>query len=270
MEDKKSYYAIIPANVRYDKELTPNAKLLYGEITALCNEKGFCWASNSYFANLYEVSNKSISKWVKQLAKQGYVATELIYRKGTKEVEQRRIYLTYGSNVPYPGEEMFHTPGEEMFQDNNTSFNNTTNIERNDEGEDSSPTSEKFDQSTIEYQLSQRLYDKMVQNDSKAKHPNLSKWAEHIDKLIRLDERSIEDIERVIDYCQDDDFWKSNILSTNKLRMKFPQLYLKVKDRPVSKTITKSTDKGPKYKGREYAEETKAPPQRANYEGRGY
>ena len=37
----KSYYAVIPANIRYDDDLTPNAKLMYGEITALSNEQGY-------------------------------------------------------------------------------------------------------------------------------------------------------------------------------------------------------------------------------------
>lgn len=73
-ENQKSYYAIIPANVRYDKELTANAKLLYGEITALCNEKGYCWATNGYFADRLECSQTSISRLIKQLANRGYVS----------------------------------------------------------------------------------------------------------------------------------------------------------------------------------------------------
>ncbi|HBI1964003.1 TPA: helix-turn-helix domain-containing protein, partial [Enterococcus faecalis] len=55
MNEHRGYYAIIPAIVRYDNHLNGNAKLLYGELTALANEKGYCWATNQYFANLYNV-----------------------------------------------------------------------------------------------------------------------------------------------------------------------------------------------------------------------
>ena len=41
-EKNISYYAVMTAEVRYDKELCPNAKLLYAEITALSNTKGYC------------------------------------------------------------------------------------------------------------------------------------------------------------------------------------------------------------------------------------
>ena len=91
----KAYYAIIPANVRYDKDLTPNAKLMYGEITALCNEKGYCWASNSYFAELYKSSNRTVSRWISQLADKGYIKLEIIYKENTKEVLERRIYIYF-------------------------------------------------------------------------------------------------------------------------------------------------------------------------------
>lgn len=70
---EKSYYAIIPAKVRYDKSLCPNAKLLYGEITALCNEKGYCWATNYYFSTLYNVSVRSIVNWLNELESSGHI-----------------------------------------------------------------------------------------------------------------------------------------------------------------------------------------------------
>lgn len=119
---QKSYYAIIPANVRYDKELTPNAKLLYGEITALCNEKGYCWASNSYFSELYNVSKVSVSKWINQLIAKGYIKTTIQYKEGTKEILNR--YLTI---VNDPIKEKLNTPIKEKFKDNNTVINNTKN-----------------------------------------------------------------------------------------------------------------------------------------------
>ncbi|KQS45932.1 hypothetical protein ASG38_15090 [Flavobacterium sp. Leaf359] len=79
-----SYYAIIPANVRYDSALIPAAKLLYGEITALCNKDGYCWAENAYFAELYGVSIFTISRWISQLQNGGYIDMEIIKSEGNK------------------------------------------------------------------------------------------------------------------------------------------------------------------------------------------
>ena len=47
-EIKPNYFAVIPANVRYDNELTEKEKLLYGEITCLSNKEGYCFALNNY------------------------------------------------------------------------------------------------------------------------------------------------------------------------------------------------------------------------------
>lgn len=128
--ENPSYYAIIPANVRYDKDLPPNAKLLYGEITALCNKEGYCWASNDYFANLYGVSIRSVKLWIKSLFNKGYINCELIYKKGSKEVEKRIIKINDNPvkiSSP-PSEKNFTTPSEKNCTDNNTRDNNTNNI----------------------------------------------------------------------------------------------------------------------------------------------
>ena len=117
---QKNFYAIIPAFVRYDKDLQPNAKLLYGEITALSNEKGFCWAENEYFANLYNVSKTSISKWISSLIKKQYIISEIVYKQGTKEIEHRYLRIVGGGI-----EEKLNTPIEEKLKDNNTSNNIT-------------------------------------------------------------------------------------------------------------------------------------------------
>ena len=78
MEDKPNYYAIVPANVRYDKDLVPNAKLIYAEISALCNAKGYCYASNGYFAEIYNVAEETVSRWITQLKDKGYIDIKFV------------------------------------------------------------------------------------------------------------------------------------------------------------------------------------------------
>ncbi len=91
--DEPNYFAIIPANVRYDKNLRDKAKLLYGEITALCNKEGVCWAKNEYFADLYDVTKTTVSTLIKNLIDNGYIKSKLIYKEGTKEILNRYLSI---------------------------------------------------------------------------------------------------------------------------------------------------------------------------------
>lgn len=136
MEEKRAYYAVIPADVRYNKNLKDKAKLLYGELTALANEKGYCWASNSYFAELYEVSKSTISRLIKNLNEEGYINVELVYEG--KEIVGRKIYInsatpirknerTYKQECEEGLSKIEHTPIRKNVKDNNTVLNNTIN-----------------------------------------------------------------------------------------------------------------------------------------------
>ena len=97
MKEKPNYYAIIPAEVRYSKALIPNAKLLYAEITALCNMNGKCTASTEYFCRLYEVSKVSVQKWLKNLEDNNHIRRVNKYKPHSKQIECRVITLV---NVP--------------------------------------------------------------------------------------------------------------------------------------------------------------------------
>ena len=96
MKEQPNYYAVISAEVRYDKNLTANAKLLYAEITALLNINGECFATNKYFSKLYGKSVVTISKWVSELVANGYVSTYYTYKGGTKEIDRRYIRILKG------------------------------------------------------------------------------------------------------------------------------------------------------------------------------
>lgn len=96
MTERPNYYAILSAEVRYDNRLKANVKLLFAEITALCNMNAECFASNKYFAELYGKEKGTISGWVSQLVKYGYIKLNYTYKEGTREISHRYIKIIRG------------------------------------------------------------------------------------------------------------------------------------------------------------------------------
>ena len=93
-----SYWAVIPAKVRYS-DLKPSAKLLYGEITCLQNKTGYCFATNRYFSELYGVTKNTVSSWVSQLEKKGFITVE-VERNQHKQIIKRKIGITEKGATP--------------------------------------------------------------------------------------------------------------------------------------------------------------------------
>lgn len=73
MSEIKSYYAIIPAEIRYDNKLDPISKLLYGEIIVQCNRKGICNIPIKYFSDLFKIKKRKVQKAFLQLEENGYI-----------------------------------------------------------------------------------------------------------------------------------------------------------------------------------------------------
>lgn len=131
-KEKPNYFSILTAEVRYDENLSASEKICYSEITALTGKYGYCYATNSYFAKLYKVSKNTVSNWIKNLEKYGYISTKLVYKDNSLEIEKRKIYITptiknndtppqkYGEGYPQKYGEGIH----KNMEDNNININN--------------------------------------------------------------------------------------------------------------------------------------------------
>ncbi|EGQ3451922.1 DnaD domain protein [Staphylococcus pseudintermedius] len=189
MDEQPNYYSIIPANVRYDKELKPMEIIMYGEITALANKHGYAYASNSYFADLYQVHKKTVSNWINHLKEKGYIKT-VVTRNEDMSVKDRKIYITppyemkNGEGYPqkngegYPQKDSH--PIHKKTEENNTSIN-ITSINR-----DRDETSKLFQLISKEIE--------MIQNPLKA---------QELEQAIEsFESNKVEIVQVAIDYCK--------------------------------------------------------------------
>lgn len=125
--ERPTFHAVIPATVRYSA-CSASAILLYGEISALCQKEGYCWASTGYFAGVYRASERSVFRWLAELEKAGFIKTE----PAVNQHGQRRI-VTFESALPEVARQNWHVKNV---------THNDTRIE-NDTSEELPPVSPK-------------------------------------------------------------------------------------------------------------------------------
>ena len=209
----KSYYAIIPANIRYDDDLTPNAKLMYGEITALSNEQGYCYGTNKYFANLYTVSTVSVSNWIKQLNDKEYIRVKYMYMPGTTQIKERRIFIsTPLKKSLIPPQRKVNDPLKEKFKVINNNIYNNNNIINNTVKSKNNKFSVLVKNSLDPIAS---LFPEKLRPKTKAQK---DAWLDCIDKLDRLDKYNPRKVYFISKKVRRDDFWRDNFLSILKLR----------------------------------------------------
>ena len=131
------------------------------------------------------------------------------------------------SKIEYPDIRKSNT-GNSKIECQDVRKSNKSNNDLNNNDLSIKEECENFSHDSDEIKLSKLLFKKMKENNDKAKEPDYQKWAEHIDKLMRLDKYSADEITKMIEFCQSDHFWKSNILSTKKLREKAGTLIIQM------------------------------------------
>lgn len=83
---------VIPTSLLGDNRLTFLKRLLLIDILSLCKKKGYCWATNKCFKNLFNVSKQTVSKSISSLSKYGYIVLE--YDRKEKNNSKRVIRLS--------------------------------------------------------------------------------------------------------------------------------------------------------------------------------
>ena len=82
----------IPAKILLNKDLSDKEKIILSMILYLSEEKGSCFASNKYIANIVNVTPERVSKIISSLKDKGYISVKLKYKTDSKEIEERQIY----------------------------------------------------------------------------------------------------------------------------------------------------------------------------------
>jgi uncharacterized phage protein (TIGR02220 family) len=138
MSNQREFTGVfIPAHIWVSNEIGPMEKLILGEISALSQKNGWCYATRKHFASWMHCSEANVTYYLTKLLKAGYI--EQVERQGAptlRRVVSEKFYVKqepvnvvdpYPSNVFTPTRKEALPPGSNDFTPLNTSINTSSN-----------------------------------------------------------------------------------------------------------------------------------------------
>lgn len=103
INERANFYCTITADILYRKDLSPRQKLLIAMISNLSNVNGYCWASNSHFAEALDCDERTIRRELNILEEKIGLGRIMNLDKDGKEYF-RILVLPEGLNRPNLGD----------------------------------------------------------------------------------------------------------------------------------------------------------------------
>lgn len=221
-------YGFIPKLVMVDTDLTVEAKSIYAYLASYSGAGMSSYPSTELMLKHLNMSKNRYLKHRQLLIDKGYITVnqqrvETGFSKNIYILNQEPTKIVGLQNVPTRNVSTQNVPAQNE-PINSNSFNNNS-LNNNSTKKESVKKSRKrtYDAHSVEMKLAVLLYEK-IKADIDIAEPNLQNWADHIRLMIERDKREPKHIAQMIQFAREDDFWKSNILSTQKLRKNFDTL----------------------------------------------
>jgi DNA-binding MarR family transcriptional regulator len=138
-------------------------------------------------------------------------------------------------------------PREQALDPLNSNFNYDSNSDLDSSSSENASASRTAEKIRPEHtDLAELLAYRIQQNNPDGKPPTpkqLQNWANDVRLMIERDKRPIEQIRELLEWTQQDEFWKANVLSMGKLREKYDQLLIKSRQVAIRGTTNGRGDK---------------------------
>lgn len=214
----------------------------YGYWCSWSGDDDFLYAAENRIERslLIDIINESLRRdlFSTELYEKYQILTSTGIQKRYAEVIKRRKKIDIVSKYVLIGHALCKHDANMMQAENAHDVSKSTQREREIESKEK----EKYLEDSDPSRIANFLFHNILKHKPDFLKPNIQKWSDDADKMLRIDKRDLETVKKLIAWCQADDFEKSNVLSIAKLRKRFDTLEIKMETDGKKKPVKKYKD----------------------------